>query len=83
MKKIRFTHQILVPNDKAKVEAANGYAEEMEDVKIFTLSQAEYYDLRKTGGMFDLFDKTFGTIIDSNFPHQKQGKRRITTAFAA
>ena len=64
MRKIRFTHCIMVPNNKAKVEAADGYAEEMEDVKIFTLSQAEYESLRKTGGLFELFDKTFGTIID-------------------
>ena len=64
MRRIRFTHQIMVPNNKSKVEAADGYAEETEDVKIFTLSQAEYDYLRKTGGLFELFDKNFGTIID-------------------
>lgn len=64
MRRIRFTHQIIVPNNKAKVETADGYAEEMDDVKVFTLSQAEYDNLRKIGGLFELFDKTFGTIID-------------------
>ena len=36
----------------------------MEDVKVFTLSQKEYDELRQDGGLFDLFDSTFGTIID-------------------
>lgn len=62
--KIKFTHKIAVPNNKAKIETADGYAEEMEDVKIFMLSQEEHDDLRKIGGLFELFDKTFGTIID-------------------
>ena len=37
MNKIRFTHKIMVPNYKSKVDAAAGYTEEMEDVKVFTL----------------------------------------------
>ena len=64
MTKIRFTHKIMVPNNKFKIDVANGYAEEMEDVKVFTLSQKEYDELRQDGGLFDLFDSTFGTIID-------------------
>ena len=64
MNKIRFTHKIMVPNHKSKVDAAASYAEEMEDVKTFALSQEEYDELRQEGGLFDLFDSTFGTIID-------------------
>ena len=64
MTKIRFTHKIMVPNNKFKIDVANGYAEEMEDVKVFALSQKEYDELRQDGGLFDLFDSTFGTIID-------------------
>ena len=64
MNKIRFTHEIMVPNHKSNVDAATGYAEEMKDVKVFTLSQEEYDELRRKDGLFDLFDSTFGTIID-------------------
>lgn len=64
MNTIRFTHKIMVPNHKSNADAATGYAEEMEDVKVFTLSQEEYDELRREGGLFDLFDITFGTIID-------------------
>ena len=64
MNKIRFTHEIMVPNHKTKIDAATSYAEEMEDVKVFTLSQEEYNKLRQEGGLFDLFDSIFGTIID-------------------
>lgn len=64
MSKIRFTHDMIVPNQKSRIEGAAGYADEMEDVKVFTLSQKEYDELRREGGLFDLFDCTFGTIID-------------------
>ena len=64
MNKVRFTHKIMVPNHKSKIDRATGYAEEMEDVKVFTLSQEEYDELRREGGLFDIFDSTFGTIID-------------------
>ena len=62
--KIRFTHKIMVPNHKSNVVTTVSYAEEMEDVSVFTLSQEEYDELRQEGGLFDLFDSTFGTIID-------------------
>lgn len=61
MRKISLTHRIIVSNNKFMCEAADGYAEE---VKVFTLSQEEYDELRRDGGLFDLFDDTFGTIID-------------------
>jgi|GEM_PF-1933728 len=64
MSKIRFTHKIMVPNHKVKIEAADGYVEEIEDVKVFSLSQEEYDELRREGGLFDIFDSSFGTIID-------------------
>ena len=64
MKKIRFTHKIMVPNDKRGLDEADGYVEEMADVKLFELSQEEYEDLRKAGGLFDAFDANLGTIID-------------------
>ena len=64
MRRVSFTHQIMVPNSKVKIEAADGYAQEMEDVKIFMLTQEEYDNLRKKGGLFELFDMNFGTIID-------------------
>ena len=64
MNKVRFTHKIMVPNHKSKIDRATGYAEEMEDVKVFTLSQEEYDELRREGGLFDIFDSNFGTIID-------------------
>ena len=64
MDKIRFTHHIMVPNHKAMIDASKGYAEEMKDVKVFALSQEEYEDLRKDGGLFDTFDSAFGTLID-------------------
>ena len=64
MSKIRFTHKIMVPNHKYTIEESNGYDEEMKDVKVYTLSQNEYDDLRREGGLFDIFDRLFGTIID-------------------
>lgn len=64
MSKIRFTHDIMVSNHKSGMNEAAGYADEMKDVKVFTLSQEEYDELRREGGLFDLFDRTFGTIID-------------------
>lgn len=64
MSKIRFTHHIMVPNHKSGIGEAVAYEDEMEDVKIFALSQEEYDELRREGGLFDLFDRTFGTIID-------------------
>ncbi|MBR2287077.1 MAG: hypothetical protein IJ865_02470 [Clostridia bacterium] len=64
MSRVRFTHQIMVPNHKSKIDAADGYADEMADVTVFTLSQEEYDALRQEGGIFDLFDHTFGTVID-------------------
>ena len=64
MKNLRFTHKIVVPNTKETVDNTDGYFEELSDVKVFTLSQEEFDDLRKDGGLFDAVDEAFGTIID-------------------
>ena len=64
MNKVRFTHEIMVPNHKVDIEVADGYVEEMKNAKVYSLSQEEYDVLREKGGLFDIFDSTFGTIID-------------------
>jgi len=64
MKNLRFTHRIIVPNVKEVVDNAVGYFDELSNVKTFDLSQEEFDDLRKEGGLFDAFDEAFGTIID-------------------
>lgn len=64
MSTLYFTHSIVVPNDAAKVALADGYYEEIADVKEFALTQDEYDILRKNKGLFDVYDQNFGTIID-------------------
>lgn len=62
--KLKMTHRILVPNQSETIERADGYAEELSDATTFELSDREYEDLRKEGGLLDRFDDAFGTIID-------------------
>lgn len=64
MKKIQITHTIYVPNNKAQIAKASGYKEELSDVTTYQLSEEGYESLREAEGLFDLFDRTFGTMID-------------------
>lgn len=64
MSTLHFTHNIVVPNSAARVASADGYFEEIADVKEFMLTQDEYDILRKNKGLFDVYDRNFGTIID-------------------
>lgn len=64
MRKVRFTHTILVPNSREQVEYADGYYDELSNVTEFSLSHEEYDNFRKEGSLFDDFDHAFGTIID-------------------
>lgn len=64
MKKIQLTHTIYVPNNKTQITKADGYEEELSEVTTYQLSEEEYESLREAGGLFDLFDCAFGTMID-------------------
>ena len=64
MKPLYFTHELLVPKDASTVSNADGYFEEITGAQVYALSQSEYDLLRKVGGLFEIFDHQFGTIID-------------------
>lgn len=64
MNELCFTHQILVPDNAEKVRQADGYFDELSDAAVFSFTQDEYDLLRRNGGLFDIFDRRFGTIID-------------------
>lgn len=60
---VQFTHKVIVPKNAEIVRNADGYFESLADASEFVFSQEEYDALRKSGGVYDSFDKTFGTII--------------------
>lgn len=64
MEALHFTHQILVPDSAEQVSRADGYFEELANALVFSFTQNEYDLLRRSGGLFDVYDKKFGTIID-------------------
>ena len=64
MKNLRLTHRIIVPNAKEVADNADGYLDELSNVKVFELSQDEFDNLRKIGGLFEAFDAAFGSMID-------------------
>lgn len=59
-----FVYFINVPMNEKGISEFEGYAEEMPNVKTFSLSQEEYDALRQPNGLFQDFDKKFGIYID-------------------
>ena len=59
----KFRYEINVPQQKNVFPGAS-YEQEMTDTDMFLLTDAEYDFLRHNSGIFDSFDKSFGTIID-------------------
>ena len=57
-------YNINVPQNDMGIIEIDEFDEEMYNVKTFELTEDEYLFLRKPGGLFSKFDKTFGTIID-------------------
>ena len=57
-------YNINVPQNDKGIQELEEYDEKMVNVKTFQLTEDEYLYLRKPGGLFSKFDKTFGTIID-------------------
>ena len=59
-----FIYYVNVPLNDSGIEEFESCAEEMPNVYTEELSEEEYKVLRKPNGLFQLFDQTFGIIID-------------------
>ncbi len=59
-----FVYYINVPLNEVGIEEFDSYDEEMLNVKSFERTQEEYEVLRQPKGLFSIFDKKFGIIID-------------------
>ncbi len=59
-----FLFYINVPLNEEGIKEFESYSEKMDHVKTYELFSSDYALLRKSGGLFDSFDKELGTIID-------------------
>lgn len=59
-----FVYYINVPVNDAGIAEFENYDDVMENVKTFELTKDEYEYLRKPGGLFQVYDERFGTLID-------------------
>lgn len=59
-----FVYYLNIPLNQTGVEEFESYDDEMPNVHTVELSASEYQLLRRSNGLFSMFDQEFGIFID-------------------